>query len=365
MTTHSTRLLIGLIALVPLLAAAASCEAQPATADTMDATPAQIQKIRATRETLRRFGVAQAPPKAAGAVRLTSYNLENLFDDRDDPTLSGRDEDIDDRKPEHELRACAMAIREVDPDILCLQEVESREALDWFVERFLSGMGYEHIVSIDAGNSRGIENAVLSRFPITHAENWPNKPLGGVHPDLYGDKPNWHAGEPIAFRRSPLRVDVQIPGSGGDDETLTLFVMHHKSGRYNDYWREAEARGTLELIDEVREAHPDRAVCVLGDFNAMVADASVRTYLDNGFVDVFGPRRETAAVITHESGRRIDLILANDEAAAWMDLDGAFVYGTAARPASVDWREMDTFEGYAADHYPVSVDLAGLKVNED
>lgn len=363
MTTHKHGVFVALIAVVPLFGVGAACRAQHASTGAMDASPALIEKIRSTRGLLRRYGVEHAPPKPRGAVRVTNYNIENLFDDKDDPTLSGRDEDIDDRKPEHELAACALAIREIDPDILCLQEVESREALDWFVERYLGDMGYDHIVSIDAGNSRGIENAVLSRFPITHAENWPNKPLGGVHPELYGDKPNWYAGEPIAFRRSPLRVDVELPRDSGDEPLImTFFVLHHKSGRFNDYWREAEARGTLEIIDEIRAAHPRRAITVLGDFNAMVTDESVRTYLDHGFTDIFGARGGSDEIITHESGRRIDLILANDPALSHMDADAAFVYGTAARPASVDWREMSTFKGYAADHYPVTVDL---NVNED
>mgnify|MGYP006424904095 CR=1 FL=1 len=353
------RAVVVLAASVPFLSMCAACGAQPASTDAMDASEAQIERIRSIRESLRRFGIADAPEKPAGTFRLTNYNIENLFDDHDDPSLSGRDEDIDDRKPDHELAAAALAIREIDPDILCLQEVESRQALDWFVERYLGGMGYEHIVSIDAGNSRGIENAVLSRHPIVHHENWPNKPLGGVHPEKYGDKPNWYAGEPIAFRRSPLRVDVEIPGGeGAEPWTLTMFVMHHKSGRYNDYWREAEARGTLKLIEEVQRRHPDRAITVLGDFNAQIGDTSVDLYLQNGFKDLFGDAEPSDEIVTHESGRRIDMILANEPAYDRIRADEAFVYGTAARPASVDWREMATFKGYASDHYPVTVDVS-------
>jgi len=33
------------------------------------------------------------------------------------------------------------------------------------------------------------------------------------------------------------------------------------------------------------------------------------------------------------------------------------VLGTPARSAEVDWRDLETFEGYASDHYPVSVDV--------
>lgn len=101
---------------------------------------------------------------------------------------------------------------------------------------------------------------------------------------------------------------------------------------------------------------------VLGDFNAQVSDESVQIYLRNGFHDLFADREdEGSAIITHESNRRIDLMLANDAAMAHLLVDDAFVFGTAARPKEVDWRDLDTFMGYAADHYPVVVDVVPSK----
>lgn len=322
------------------------------------ADSAVISKYEDTRSHLRKFGVDSAPATQAGSFRLTTYNIENLFDAHDDPSLTGRDDDAGETKPEHELIATAMAIHAVNADVLCFQEVESEQALLEYRDKYLADMGYDHVISIDAGNSRGIENSVLSRFPISNAKNWPNKKLGGVHPEKYGNSKNWYAGEPIAFRRSPLMVDVQIPGAEGEDDwTLTLFVLHHKSGFHNHYWREAEAKGTLKIINSVLESNPDRPIVLLGDYNALPSDESVKTYLNNGFVDIFADRTDSTEITTHESGRRIDLILANDHALSRMNLSGAFVYGTSARPEGTSYRDLETFEGYAADHYPVSVDL--------
>lgn len=320
---------------------------------------AVTEQYEKTRLMMRKFGLEEAPPTPENAFRLTAYNIENLFDAHDDPTLTGRDEDIDDTKPEHQLIATAMAIHAVNADVITFQEIESEQALLEYRDNYLADMGYDYFVSIDAGNSRGIENAVLSRFPISHYENWPNKPLGGVHPEKYGNQKNWYAGEPIAFRRSPLRVDVQIPtdDTGESTWTLTLFIMHHKSGRHNDYWREAEATGTLELINTVLKETPDRPIVILGDFNAEPNAASVQTYLKAGFVDIFADHAKSDQIPTHESGRRIDLILANSAALERMNTESAFVYGTAARPKGTSWRDLDTFEGYASDHYPVSVDM--------
>lgn len=361
--------------LLALAAIAALClwapAAQPETGDEPVDAPAKapqadedaelIAMIKDAERTMRRFGLALAPKKVPGSLRLTTYNIENLFDDVDDPALSDRDEDIDDTKPHHQMLAAARAIRQVDADVLCIQEVESREALDWFIARYIPDMGYEHVVSLDAGNSRGIENAVLSRYPLSEPELWIGKELGGVHPDNYGpNAKNYYAGEPVAFRRSPLKIDVQVPAGddAGEPWTLTLFVVHHKSGRYSGYWREAEARTILALMHEVEQAHAGRPVAVLGDFNAQTSDESVRIYLDGGFHDIFAQSRYSGSqIITHESERRIDLILGNDAFVSRVRGGSPFVLGTAARPQGISWRDLDTFEGYASDHYPVSVDL--------
>ena len=352
------------ISLVLLAGAATLSFAQPTRSMTKLQTPEDaklLEKIGLANNTMRRFGIAEAPEKTPGSFRLTTYNIENLFDDIDDPTLSGRDEDIDDTKPHHQMMAVAQAIREVNADVLCVQEIESREALDMFISKYIPDMGYDHVVSLDAGNSRGIENAVLSRFPLSNPQLWIGKELGGVHPDNYGpNAKNFLAGEPIAFRRSPLKVDVEIPinDEAGSTWTLTLFVVHHKSGRYSGYWREAEARTILNLANEVENEHPGRAIVILGDFNAQPSDESVQIYLSNELHDVFSDAKQgEKGSISHESGRRIDLLLMNTAAREQLITGSGFVLGTAARPSGVSWRDLDTFEGYAADHYPVSCSL--------
>ncbi len=347
-------------ALAAISAFALTAHAQPAPGaapSLEEAHPELMAEIEAS-QVMRRFGIESATAKPDGAVRIATYNILNLFDDVDDPALSGeRHEDIDDTKALHERLAVAKAIRDLDADVLALQEIESLDALIWFKDEFLAGMGYDHVASIDAGDARGIEQAVLSRHPILHTENWPQKPLGGIHPDNYGPRAkNWYAGQPINFHRSPLRVDINL-GADTDPQPLTLFVVHHKSGRYSGYWREAEARGAVELLARLAQDHPDRPVIVLGDFNALPTDTSVKTYLDAGLDDIFANRKQTSEIVTHESGRRIDLILANKPAMAHLLANQAFVLGTPARPQGINWRDLPTFPGLASDHYPVAVDM--------
>ncbi|MFT5424900.1 MAG: endonuclease/exonuclease/phosphatase family metal-dependent hydrolase [Phycisphaerales bacterium] len=344
--------------LVPaLLATVGVSPVQAQTQMDLEVSPGLTTEIEVAERTMRRFGLAELGAKPEGAVRLTTYNVLNLFDGLDDPHYSGDVDDLDDEKPLHELVAVARAIRAVDADVLCLEEVESGEAVAAFRDRFLADMGYEYLAAIDAGGPRGIEQAVLSRFPLSEPTNWANKSLGGVHPEKYGNGTNWYAGQPIEFRRSPMRVDVKIPSTAGASTTLTLFVVHHKSGFYNHYWREAEAKTMVGLLEPLL-ADPEARFVVLGDFNADVSNDSVRAYLDAGLADAFaGASESDPEFITHESGRRIDLMLLSPALTERRIKGSGGVLGTAAREEGVDWRDLPTFVGMGSDHYPVSVDL--------
>ncbi|HHN79115.1 MAG TPA: endonuclease/exonuclease/phosphatase family protein, partial [Phycisphaerales bacterium] len=108
---------------------------------------------------------SKAPSKSGSQIRIATFNVDGLYDPDDDPALAGEYDDTPSDQPH--LEAIASAIRAVDADILALENVESLEAVRWFNQTFLQSMGYEHIASLDVGHKRGLENAVLSRLPIT------------------------------------------------------------------------------------------------------------------------------------------------------------------------------------------------------
>jgi endonuclease/exonuclease/phosphatase family metal-dependent hydrolase len=224
-------------------------------------------------------------------------------------------------------------------------------------------LGYEHLASFDVGYYRGIEQSVLSRFPITHAEVWPNLPLDDVRrngPGFAAVPPKFRHG--LTMQRSPLRADIRVD----DDYELTLFVIHHKSGGDFRFQREAEAIRTIELIDEVRRRDRSRNIVVLGDFNAAPWDKSLRLYLAAGLVDVMAHRiiprwkdadqAEPNLYKTHESDRVLDYILLNSAAHREFVIGSAHVFGTLYDP-EYDWRTDPYPKGYASDHYPVIIDL--------
>ncbi|MHC4990306.1 MAG: endonuclease/exonuclease/phosphatase family protein [Planctomycetota bacterium] len=311
-----------------------------------------------------RFGLSQPKPKPPGAVRLATYNVLNLFDQDDDPTLSGRYDDLEMATSRDRCAELAEAIVAIDADVIALQEVESKQALNWFRETFLSEGGYEYAVSVDVGYYRGIENSVLSRHEITEFRVWPELSLDEVQ----RTGPGW-APVPLdrrrglRFQRSPLMVDVKLTS----DYVLTLFVVHHKSGRDFDYQREAEALRIVDLVGEQQQRDPSRNIAILGDFNAAPWDKSMRVYLEAGFIDTLAhriiprwreaPQDEARLYKTHESDRVLDYILLNSAAHRELVIGSPHVVGTLTPPPSYDWRTDEPPAGYASDHYPVVIDV--------
>lgn len=57
------------------------------------------------------------------------------------------------------------------PDILVLQEVENKNALNKLVTTGLKGMGYQYQVLIEGDDTRGIDVAIVSRYPLIRARH--------------------------------------------------------------------------------------------------------------------------------------------------------------------------------------------------
>jgi len=347
-------------------AAARATQATPkATAPTPAAEPTPApQRSEARAASTLRYGISPAPAKKAGTLRLASYNLENFFDDVDDPSLTG---DVDDAKmttTDARAKALAQSIRDIDADVLCLQEVESLDALRWFRDHYLSDMGYDHLASDDVRYYRGIEQSVMSRFPIVRQMTWPDADLTETAVMRTGDASSWQAERPghgDRFQRSPLFAQVRTP----DGYMLDLFVVHHKAGGKDfAFHREAEALKIISLIKERLAEDPGARLAVLGDFNASPSEKSVKIYMDPDFGDLvnaweqrFDRNRPRETFVTHASGRVIDYIFVNKALADDLVPRSFFVYATATPPEGWNWRTDPHPQDYASDHRPVVVDL--------
>jgi len=288
----------------------------------------------------------------------------NFFDQIDDPTLQGKYDDYGDNPGPTSVYRCeelAAIIRELDADVLALQEVESQKALEWFNKTFLSEMGYNYVVSKEVGYYRGIEQSVLSRFPISEVKTWQDadltkiKRIGGGWSEIPPDT------NEIAFQRSPLCFTVTSP----EGYELTIFSIHHKAGR--DSWRrELEALQILDYIKAMTKENPERNIAVIGDFNAQPWDRSVRVYLRDGMTDAISHRMlsldwddNSPLRKTHTSGRLIDFILLNSAAVNELVIDSGFVLGSSH--PEYDWRNDAIPTGYASDHCALAVDMVPIE----
>lgn len=204
----------------------------------------------------------------AEPLTIATYNVENY-------TLANRMVEgvyrKDYPKPEAQKDALRAVIRQLDADVLALQEIGGPAFL-LELQRDLrtAGMHYEHAVTLEA-EDRARMVAVLSR-----------RPLEGVtrHDDLTFNLD----GDTVRVRRGLLEVRI---GSGAGE--VTLFVVHLKSRhteRPEDPGAARQRAGEAVAVrDRVLLRFPEPAharFLIVGDFNDGRTARPVRAMLDRG-----------------------------------------------------------------------------------
>lgn len=150
----------------------------------------------------------------------------------------------------------ARVLTAVNADIVCLVEVEDRLTLARFNDNVLSkfGAAYQHNLLIDGNDERGIDLAVLSRFPIQT-----------VRPHI--DDSFKSAGKTYKiFSRDCPEYEIILP----DGKPLWLLCNHLKSKGYgnqtsNDNKRKRQANRVCDILE--RFDLTKDYVAVAGDFN--------------------------------------------------------------------------------------------------
>lgn len=160
------------------------------------------------------------------------------------------------------------------PDILCMQEVDSMDALRLFNEKFLDAY-YDYAILIDSNDPRRIDVGVLSKYRLESMVTNMYDPYNETGVSR-GSTPR----RKYLFSRDCLELFVEIPGV---EKRLTLFVNHLKSKytggkdstkktqqeKEDNDLREAQANRVAELVQQrfSGDLFNKENFVVLGDFN--------------------------------------------------------------------------------------------------
>jgi len=237
---------------------------------------------------------------AVTSITVMTFNVENLFDNLDDPDKddkaylplsakqgaahisacneisfqSFRDEclylDWTDAAVEQKLAVLADTIRQVNggkgADIIAMQEVENASILNRLRDEKLADLGYLPAVLVEGTDLRGIDVAILSKFPLADPAS--------LHPLLLPEFPD-RAGD----TRGVLQADFRLP----DGSLLTAFSVHFPAPFHPTAMRVA----AYEHLNALLQALPaDHHAFAAGDFNTTsledaregLLDAYVRPY---------------------------------------------------------------------------------------
>ena len=278
-------------------------------------------------------------PKLKNGVRIVAWNVENLFDEHDDPY---RNEGNTRTTVESRKARLATVINHFNADVIALEEVENRGVLEDFNKRYLQGLGYE-VVLFEGNDTRGIDNALLTRLPINSVTSY-------RHCDYVDAK-----GVTRRFGRDLLRVSI------GGEFNADVYVVHFKSqhgDEKSDVKREAEALKALSIIQDELDADPNYRAVIAGDFNEVLEmdeskkQLSVKFFIDAGLIDsCAGTDKYTYNKKPYLS--RIDFVLVTKGLAVDM-----------TRGAVIDEVPGANLE-CASDHYPVLVEFAVAASGED
>lgn len=275
---------------------------------------------------------------AGGAIRVASYNVQNYL--AMDRTVSGRFMK-EYPKPEEEKTALREIIREVNPDILLLQEIGGWGYLrELRADLKAEGLDYPYLY-LGRGEDTVRYVALLSRIKPRYVK---------VHDDITFS----YNGEKMGSRRGLLEA-----GFGEGERAWVLFGLHLKSRwteRADDplakTFRTREAQAIRERIRQRCAPESRPRFLIAGDFNDHKNSPPLRRFLRAGetelarLLPVWDSRGEVWTFFWEKEDRyeRVDFFLVSPE------LEDAVV-GGHGRIADMS----DSFK--ASDHRMIYLDL--------
>lgn len=277
-------------------------------------------------------------------LRVATFNVENLysrlafaddvpvedrmiglyqFDDAAELKLARRI--VEAVTSDDKRQLTALALHAAQADVVCLQEVDNRDALEVFYQRYLKRLiepgvaaekralradllrnaqqvspdalfavdrrhYYDWRVVVDGNDGRGIDVGVMSKLPVsvrTHAHRtfqeldvW-NEELRGAR-DRSGGRDRRIGPNDRVFMRDCLEIDLKFNG-----RPLTIYTVHfksmHPSRDLTRAYRRAEAMAVKKIIlERFGERAGEANWIIAGDFNDYIEIDGRPVVDDNG-----------------------------------------------------------------------------------
>ena len=334
-------------------------------------------------------GESASDASSEASVTIMAFNVENLFDNVDDPEKNDRtylaladkqtrehktaceeiqvdrwreqclDWDWSDDIIEKKLAVVAGAILQVSdgrgPDIVALQEVENIGILERLRTEYLAAAGYGPGILIEGDDRRGIDVAFLTRLDLVGAATLHRIDFTGAGEDRIHDT------------RGILEATFVRP----DGTLLTGYSVHFPAPFHPTGMREAAYRH----LNGLRAAlPPDRDAFAAGDFNTTAVEDREQDMLDRFVRPYWTAAHEvgcdgckgTSYYAPRDDWSFLDMILWSPAAdrgenATWgLRADSVRIANAApgqVRPNGTPWRfEMPAGAG-VSDHWPILVTI--------
>lgn len=228
------------------------------------------------------FSYFKSPGKNNQAYTIAFYNLENLFDTKNDPntldddfTPTGR-KHWNTKRYKRKLKKLGNVIAQIGtersyhaPVIVGVVEVENQTVLnDLVATSNLKNHNYG-IVHYDSPDERGIDVALLYKkdlFEVIHSETFPLYLKGNN-----GDRD---------YTRDVLMVKGRL-----NDELIYILVNHWPSRRSGEDSSEGKrvkaAELVVSIVEKIKIETEDPKIIIMGDFNDNPTNKSIKQHLVN------------------------------------------------------------------------------------
>lgn len=261
-----------------------------------------LQLGACTSKSVKTSGSPALTAKSPDEISIMTFNVENLFDTVHDKNredfaylplsqkntvevqngcnqLSGFykrecfELDWNEGIVEKKMKNIAEVIQSVEekrgPDVLILVEVENENVLSIFNKKHLQNSGYVTQVLIEGPDTRGIDLAVLSRFPIQGKAQLHKIPYKAEKPQ----DQEW-----MNKSRGVLEVPLKLP----DGNKLTVFAAHFPSQRNPRYWRTQSVAFMKTKLEQMK----NEMVVLGGDLNISQDEEDATGFFSKDFSSV-------------------------------------------------------------------------------